>query len=68
MHSYFTTEIARMRTEEMIARADRYRLAQKARSHKDRRADGQSRRTRLVYRKALAAVALSASHYGGGTR
>jgi hypothetical protein len=61
MNHYFTTELGRMRTEEGIARADRYRLAQLA-----RRSTSSGNRSRLswsratVYRRALAAVGVSA--------
>jgi hypothetical protein len=58
MSHYFTTELGRMRTDEMIARADRYRLAQKARSVATDK--GQSSRSpNRVYRRVLAAVGLS---------
>jgi hypothetical protein len=61
MSHNFTTELGRMRTEEAIARADRYRLAQQAQRSKSQ--TGHSRlswsRT-FAYRRALAAVGLSA--------
>lgn len=62
MSQYFTTELGRMRTEEMIARADRYRLAQQAKQRKQARKseDRQSSRTELfAFRRALTAVGLS---------
>ena len=62
MSQYFTTELGRMRTEEMIARADRYRLAQQAKQRKQARKseDRQSPRTELfAFRRALTAVGLS---------
>jgi hypothetical protein len=61
MSHNFTTELGRMRTEEAIARADRFRLAQQA-----QRAKSQTGHSRLswsrtfAYRRALAAVGLSA--------
>jgi hypothetical protein len=58
MSHFFTTELGRIRTDEAIARADRYRLAQQAQQHKER--NTLSRPSRFVYRRALAAVGLSA--------
>jgi hypothetical protein len=58
MGHFFTTELGRMRTEEAIARADRYRLVQQAQIKKER--DALSRRSTFAYRRALAAVGLSA--------
>lgn len=58
MSHFFTTELGRMRSEEAIARADRYRLAQQAQQHNERKTP--SRPSRFVYRRALAAVGLSA--------
>jgi hypothetical protein len=58
MSHFFTTELGRMRTEEAIARADRYRLAQQAQQHNERTTV--SRPARFAYRRALAAVGLSA--------
>jgi hypothetical protein len=64
MSHFFTTELGRMRTEEAIARADRYRLAQQAQQHKEHKEHKErtslSRTSRLAYRRALAAVGLSA--------
>jgi hypothetical protein len=61
MNHYFTTELGRIRTEEAIARADRFRLAQQVRQGKsDRKSSGISWSRALVYRRALAAVGLSA--------
>ena len=58
MSHYFTTELGRMRTDELIARADQYRLAQKATAGS--RVKAQSQRSRSpVYRRVLAAVGLS---------
>jgi hypothetical protein len=61
MSHHFTTELGRMRTDEMIARADRYRLAQQARSHKQSEPKQvRSRRLSIpVYRRVLAAFGLS---------
>jgi hypothetical protein len=57
MSHYFATELGRMRTEELIDRADRYRLAQKAVRSREK---AQLSRTRIrVYRRVLAAVGLS---------
>ena len=58
MNHFFTTELGRMRAEEAVARADRYRLAQQAQQHKERTT--LSRPARFAYRRALAAVGLSA--------
>jgi hypothetical protein len=58
MSHYFTTELGRMRTDEMIARADRYRLAQQARSVATDKGQSSRSPTR-VYRRVLAAVGLS---------
>jgi hypothetical protein len=58
MNHFFTTELGRMRAEEAVARADRYRLAQQAQQHNERTT--LSRPTRFAYRRALAAVGLSA--------
>jgi hypothetical protein len=58
MSHYFTTELGQMRTDELIARADQYRLAQRAKA--DARSERQPSRTRIrVYRRVLAAVGLS---------
>jgi hypothetical protein len=58
MSHYFTTELGRMRTDELIARADQYRLAQRAKAVAG--SERQSSRTRIrVYRRVLAAVGLS---------
>jgi hypothetical protein len=59
---HFTTELGRMRTEEMIARADRYRLATQARKNKKAEPQQTPRTSRLgipVYRRVLAAFGLS---------
>jgi hypothetical protein len=58
MSHFYTTELGRMRTDEAIARAERYRRIQQA-QHRNTR-DRMSRPTRFVYRRALAAVGLSA--------
>jgi len=58
MSHYFTTELGRMRTDEMIARADRYRLAQRVKSVETGKAQLSRTRSR-VYRRVLAAVGLS---------
>ena len=61
MSHYFTTELGRMRTEEAIARADRYRLAQQSRREKSGRESKRlSWSSSFVYRRALAAFGLSA--------
>jgi hypothetical protein len=62
--SHFTTEIGRMRAEEMRARAERYRTIQKAKQHKkaesQQEAEEPLSRSRIfVYRKALGVVGLS---------
>lgn len=58
MSHNFTSELGRMRTEEAIARADRYRLA-----HKVRRDDSRPARLswskKFAFRRGLAAVGLS---------
>jgi hypothetical protein len=65
MHPTFTTEIGRMRVEEMHARAAQYRLAQQARQRKDAEpaeAPEPARPRRpivFLYRKALAVVGVS---------
>ena len=58
MSHYFTTELGRMRTDEMIARADRYRLARTAKAVSTGKAETNRTRNR-VYRRVLAAVGLS---------
>jgi hypothetical protein len=58
MSHYFTTELGRMRTDELIARADRYRLAQNAKAVSADKAPTNRTRSR-VYRRVLAAVGLS---------
>jgi len=58
MSHYFTTELGRMRTDELIARADHYRLAQKAMAGSREKAQSHRSRSR-VYRRVLAAVGLS---------
>ena len=59
MYGHFNTEIGRMRAQESVARADRYRLAQRsARRAEPLREQGSKHRV-LVWRKALQAVALS---------
>jgi hypothetical protein len=61
--SHFSTEIGRMRAEEMRARAERYRTIQKAKQHKKEESEEEeeslSPSRSLVYRKALGAVGLS---------
>jgi len=57
MSHYFTTELGRMRTDELIARADHYRLAQKATGSREKAHSARSRSR--VYRRVLAAVGLS---------
>jgi hypothetical protein len=59
MTGHFTTEIGRMRTEESIARAERYRLAQRSARRAETPAERPLRHHALVWRKALQAVALS---------
>ncbi|MDQ3646191.1 MAG: hypothetical protein M3345_04565 [Actinomycetota bacterium] len=54
----FSNEIGRMRIEEMVARGERYRLAQKKTVREEPVATSQ-KVARFSYRKALAAVALS---------
>ena len=59
MYGHFNTEIGRMRAQESVARADRYRLAQRsARRAEPLREQGSKHRV-LVWRKALQAVALA---------
>ena len=58
MSHQFSTELGRFRTEEAIARADRYRLAHKVRREESRRASS-SPSTSFSFRRALAAVTLS---------
>ena len=62
--NHATTEIGRMRAEEMRARAERYRTIQKAKQHKKTESEEQevasSRSHIYVYRKALGIVGLSA--------
>ena len=59
--SHITTEIGRMRAEEMRARAERYRTIQKAKQHKktEPEEEAPSRSRTFVYRKALGIVGLS---------
>jgi hypothetical protein len=57
MQGHFTTEIGRMRTQEAIARADRYRLTLR-RSRQEEPPHGLPGRT-VLGRKALQALALS---------
>jgi len=58
MYQHFTGDLGRLRTDEMIVRAERYRLAQKARVASAHA--GQSRVGRApVYRRVLAAAGLS---------
>jgi hypothetical protein len=59
MTGHFTTEIGRMRTQESIARAERYRLAQSRARRADAPAERPFEHHVLVWRKALQAVALS---------
>lgn len=65
MNGHFTTEIGRLRTEEMVNRAARYRELDRgrraaARAHGDAdRSDGSSRLFRYLYVKALRVAALS---------
>jgi hypothetical protein len=58
-----TTEIGRMRAEEMRARAERYRTIQKAKQHKKHESEEEeeslSHSRTFVYRKALGIVGLS---------
>ena len=58
MHGHFTSEIGRMRNEESIARAERYRMAQLSRRSRPK-VDAPRRTATVLYRRALAAVALS---------
>jgi hypothetical protein len=60
MSHNFTTEIGRMRTEEAIARADRYRLARQAQRAKSQGHKRLSWSRTFVYRRVIAAVGLSA--------
>jgi hypothetical protein len=60
--SHATTEIGRMRAEEMRARAERYRTIQKAKQHKKAESEEEvslSRSRSVVYRKALGIAGLS---------
>jgi hypothetical protein len=57
MQGHFTTEIGRMRTQEAIARAERYRLTQR-RARREAQEPLLPGRT-LMWRKALQALALS---------
>jgi hypothetical protein len=60
--SHITTEIGRMRAEEMRARAERYRTIQKAKQHKKTEPEEENAPSRsriFVYRKALGIVGLS---------
>jgi hypothetical protein len=62
--SHITTEIGRMRAEEMRARAERYRTIQKAKQHRKAESEPEpeeslSRSRIYVYRKALGIVGLS---------
>jgi hypothetical protein len=61
--NHATTEIGRMRAEEMRARAERYRTIQKAKQHKktnsEEHEEAPSRSRIYVYRKALGIVGLS---------
>jgi hypothetical protein len=60
--SHATTEIGRMRAEEMRARAERYRTIQKAKQHKKAEPEEEVSLTRsrsVVYRKALGIAGLS---------
>jgi hypothetical protein len=60
--SHATTEIGRMRAEEMRARAERYRTIQKAKQHKKAESEEEVSLTRsrsVVYRKALGIAGLS---------
>jgi hypothetical protein len=60
--NHATTEIGRMRAEEMRARAERYRTIQKAKQHKKVESEEQevpSRSRIYVYRKALGVAGLS---------
>jgi hypothetical protein len=60
MSHNFMTEIGRMRTEEAIARADRYRLARQAQRAKSEGHKRLSWSRTFVYRRVIAAVGLSA--------
>ena len=60
--SHATTEIGRMRAEEMRARAERYRTIQKAKQHRKAESEEEaslSRSRSVVYRKALGIAGLS---------
>jgi hypothetical protein len=59
MTGHFTTEIGRMRTQETLARAERYRRARRATGRIETHAERPSRHQTLVWRKALQALALS---------
>jgi ABC-type Fe3+ transport system permease subunit len=59
MTGHFTTEIGRMRTQESLARAERYRLAQRATGRTESDTERPSWHRTLVWRKALQALALS---------
>ena len=58
MNGNFTTEIGRMRMQEAHARAERYRLAQRA-PREEVKAKPLTAMHALAYRRALAAVAVS---------
>jgi hypothetical protein len=60
--THATTEIGRMRAEEMRARAERYRTIQKAKQHRKAESEEEaalSRSRSVVYRKALGIAGLS---------
>jgi hypothetical protein len=59
MTGHFTTEIGRMRTQESLARAEQYRLAQRVARRPESGPERPSRRQALMWRKALQALALS---------
>jgi hypothetical protein len=61
MHPFYSTELGRMRAEEMEARAARYRLAQLAKGRNGAQKQGRplARVEAFVYRRALRIAALS---------
>ena len=59
MNGYFATQIGRRRADEAIAQADRYRLMQPVRRGADTDPWRPRRLGGLLYRRVLAAVALS---------
>jgi hypothetical protein len=60
MNHHFTTELGRMRTQEQIVRADRYRLAQQVRKSQSESRSRLSWSRSFAFRRTLAAAGLSA--------